>query len=120
MIGYEMIRTPDKRPTNHMSDNMSDFLHTRNTSSHVNIYNTVNTVQNNFEGSTWFVQVVIWGQFLHLRQFLQVFNDTDRNTAPNLRDLRYLIVLRKAMGWSLVENTLARSWITLTKMHYES
>ena len=46
MIGYEMIRTPDKRPTNHMSDNMSDFLHTRNTSSHVNIYNTVNTVYN--------------------------------------------------------------------------
>ena len=59
MIGYEMIRTPDKRPTNHMSDNMSDFLHTRNTSSHVNIYNTVNTVQNNFEGSTSFDQVVI-------------------------------------------------------------
>ena len=47
MIGYGMIRTPDKRPTNHMSNNMSDFLHTRNTSSHVNIYNTaVYTVYN--------------------------------------------------------------------------
>ena len=82
MIGYEMIRTPDKRPTNHMSDNMSDFLHTRNTSSHVNIYNTVNTAQNNFEGSTWFVQVVIWGQFLHLRQFLQVLLPTEIEPGP--------------------------------------
>ena len=39
MIGYEMIRTPDKRLTNHMSDNMSDFLHNRKTKTHVNIYN---------------------------------------------------------------------------------
>ena len=48
--------------------------------------------------------------------FLQVFNTTDRNRTPNLRYLRYWMLLPKATGWMNFRLKSRLGWLTGLKI----